>query len=117
LGQGKPCGHAGVPAEWRRTSRRQNASSTTPNTATVREHLLDPVKTLMIPQLISEGNTQYGMQSFDQSIMKHYRDGMISYETALQSVTNPDEFKLRLRGIENASDSRGWDSFDTSSRK
>jgi twitching motility protein PilT len=87
------------------------------NTATVREHLLDPVKTLLIPQLISEGNTQYGMQSFDQSIMKHYRDGMISYETALQSVTNPDEFKLRLRGIENASDSRGWDSFDTTSRK
>jgi len=86
------------------------------NTQTVRDYLLDPVKTLEIPQLIQEGTSQYGMQSFDQSIMKHYRDGLITYETAIQNVTNPDEFKLRLRGIE-STDSRGWETFDPSTTK
>ncbi len=84
------------------------------NTPTVKDYLLDPVKTLMIPQLIQEGTTQYGMQSFDQSIMRHYKDGLITYETAIQSVTNPDEFKLRLKGIESTGDSRGWGSFEGS---
>jgi len=86
------------------------------NNQTIRDYLLDPIKTMDIPQLIQEGSSQYGMQSFDQSIMKHYRDGLITYETAIQSVTNPDEFKLRLRGIE-STDSRGWDTFDPSTTK
>jgi len=79
-------------------------------TSTVREYLLDPIKTLLIPQLIQEGYSQYGMQTFDQSIMKHYREGLISYEVALQNVTNPDEFNLRLKGIEATTD-RGWEEF------
>ncbi len=73
------------------------------NTATIKEYLLDPVKTLLIPTAIEEGS-QYQMHTFDQSIMKLYKDGIISFDDAAQSVTNIDEFKLKLRGIESSSD-------------
>jgi len=32
--------------------------------------------------------------------MRLYKSGIISYDDALQTVTNVDEFKLKLRGIE-----------------
>ncbi len=76
------------------------------STPTIKEYLLDPVKSLLIPEAIEEG-AQYHMQTFDQSIMELYTDGMITYEDAIASVTNPDEFNLKLRGIEATAD-RGW---------
>ena len=81
------------------------------STPTIREYLLDPVKTMLIPSAIEEGMGQYNMQSFDQSVMRLYVDGMISYDSAIENVTNPDEFNLRLRGIEATAD-RGWGSFE-----
>jgi twitching motility protein PilT len=82
------------------------------STPTIRDYLLDSVKTMLIPSAIEEGMSQYGMQSFDQSIMRLYVDGLISYDVATENVTNPDEFNLRLRGIEATAD-RGWGAFDT----
>ncbi|HEC78330.1 MAG TPA: PilT/PilU family type 4a pilus ATPase [candidate division WOR-3 bacterium] len=81
------------------------------STPTIKEYLLDPVKTMLIQSAIEEGYGQYGMQTFDQSIFKLYKDGLISYDDAIQAVTNPDEFKLRLVGIE-ATAERGWGAFD-----
>lgn len=80
-------------------------------TPTIKDYLMDPVKTLLIQSAIEEGYGQYGMQTFDQSIFKLYKDGMIAYDDAIQAVTNPDEFKLRLVGIE-ATAERGWGAFD-----
>jgi twitching motility protein PilT len=51
------------------------------------------------------------MQTFDQAIFKLYKDGLISYDDAIQAVTNPDEFKLRLVGIEQTAE-RGWGQFE-----
>ncbi len=79
-------------------------------TATVREYIMDPTKLNMIRDLIAEGTVQYGMQTFDQSLMKLLREGKISVETALANATNPDDFKLRLAGIVGTSD-RGWQEF------
>ena len=79
-------------------------------TPTIKEYVLDPVKTLLIPTAIDEGS-QYHMQSFDQSIMKLYSDGIISYEDAMANVTNPDEFNLKLRGIKGTSEA-GWTYFE-----
>jgi len=76
-------------------------------TATVRDAILDEIKTTTIHDLIESGQVQYGMQSFDQSIMKLHRQGMITYEEAMSHATNPDDFDLRVRGITGASD-RGW---------
>ncbi len=69
------------------------------NTAYIRECILVPEKTRAIRDAISAGTSQYGMQTFDQSIYEHYKAGRISYEDALSYATNPDEFKLRTQGI------------------
>ncbi len=75
-------------------------------TPTIREYLLDPVKTLMIPQAIEEGS-QYHMHTFDQSILNLYRTKVITLDAAIEAVTNPDEFRLKLKGVAGTSD-RGW---------
>jgi twitching motility protein PilT len=62
----------------------------------------------LLPDLIAEGRGQYGMQTFDQSLMDLYRNKSIAYETALQYATNPADFKLRASGVEAASD-LSWD--------
>ena len=67
-------------------------------------------KSLNIPELIREGQVQYGMQSFDQSIMSWYQRGAISYETAMFYATSPSEFALRVQGVAGTSDT-SWDGF------
>jgi len=74
------------------------------NTAAVADNIRDTEKALNIPDLIAEGTVSYGMQSFDQSLMKWYKDGVIAYESALFYSTNPSEFALRASGISSASD-------------
>lgn len=74
------------------------------NSAAVREAIMVPEKTVDIPELMAQGQVQYGMQTFDQSIMKHYKNGVISFEEAMSNATNPDDFDLRLRGITGAAD-------------
>ena len=74
------------------------------NTAAVAENIRDTQKALAIPELIAEGGTTYGMQSFDQSLMRWYTEGVISYEDAVFHATNPSEFALRVSGVSAASD-------------
>lgn len=74
------------------------------NTAAVADNIRDPEKALNIPDLIAEGTTSYRMQSFDQSIMAWYKQGVISYESALFHATNPSEFALRVSGVHGSSD-------------
>ena len=74
------------------------------NTAAVADNMRDIEKSLNIPDLIAEGTVSYGMQSFDQSLMKWFKDGMVSYESALFYSSNPNEFALRVSGVDSASD-------------
>ena len=74
------------------------------NTAAVADNIRDIEKALNIPDLIAEGTVSYGMQSFDQSLMKWYKEGAISYESALFYSSNPSEFALRASGIDSTSD-------------
>jgi twitching motility protein PilT len=75
------------------------------STAYVRECILTPEKTRAIREAIAAGTSQYGMQTFDQSLYDLFQAGLISYETALETATNPDDLKLRVSGISSASDS------------
>ena len=84
------------------------------NTAAVRDQIRDMTKTLSIPDLIKEGTVQYGMQSFDQSLMHWYSKGVISYESAVFYATNPSEFALRVQGVAGSSDS-SWSGFEPDS--
>jgi twitching motility protein PilT len=81
------------------------------NTETIREYILDPNKTVMIGAAISEGVAQYGMQTFDQSLMSLYKRKLITLEAAVENATSPAEFELRIKGIHATSDST-WDSFE-----
>lgn len=74
------------------------------NSGAIRECIIDPDKTINIPDFIEQGGTQYGMQTFDQSIMKLHKDGLVSFEEAMENATNPDDFDLRLKGITGSSD-------------
>ena len=84
------------------------------NTAAVRDQIRDMTKTLSIPDLIKEGTVQYGMQSFDQSLMHWYSKGIISYESAVFYATNPSEFALRVQGVAGTSDA-SWSGFEQDS--
>jgi len=74
------------------------------NTAAVADNMRDIEKALHIPDLIAQGAVSYGMQTFDQSLMKWFKDGLISYESALFYSTNPNEFALRISGVDSGSD-------------
>jgi twitching motility protein PilT len=80
------------------------------NTAAVRDNIRDMNKSLNIPELIRDGTIQYGMQSFDQSLMNWYTKGIISYENALFFATSPSEFALRVQGVAGVGDT-SWDTF------
>jgi twitching motility protein PilT len=74
------------------------------STAYVRECIITPEKTRQIHEAVTQGGTQYGMQSFDQSLYDLMTQGLISYEIALENATNPDDFKLRCQGIGSTAD-------------
>jgi twitching motility protein PilT len=56
-------------------------------------------KTVAIAQAIVQGGNQYGMQNFDQAILKLCQEQLVTIEEATKWVTNVEEFKMRLRGI------------------
>ncbi|MDH4161189.1 MAG: type IV pilus twitching motility protein PilT [Nitrospirota bacterium] len=73
-------------------------------TMSVREAIIDETKTRTIPGIISSGMVHYGMQTFDQSLLGHYKKGIITYEEALTMASNPDDFALKVKGVQSTSD-------------
>jgi len=73
-------------------------------TGLIRESIRDREKTPQIPVVVAAGQAQYGMQTFDQSLLALYREDKISLETALEASTNPDDFALKVRGIFSAAE-------------
>lgn len=71
------------------------------STPLIRDYILHEDKTGSIRDAIAAGTSQYGMQTFDQSLFYLYQSGLITLEEALRGATNPDEFRLRLAGIQN----------------
>jgi len=83
------------------------------STPTIREYILNPEKTPLLHSVVAEGVTQYGMQTFDQSVLGLLRDGVITEEEALKNCNNPNELSLKLKGISATSD-RTWQPVDDS---
>src|SRR4030095_2150613 len=73
-------------------------------TGYIRDCIENKEKTKLIRDAIAAGTSQYGMQTFDQSIYTLYKRELITMEEALRRATNPDEFKLKLQGIESTAD-------------
>lgn len=70
------------------------------STPLIRDYILNEEKTAQIRDAIAAGTSQYGMQTFDQSLFYLYQSGLIQLDEALRGCTNPDEFRLRLAGIQ-----------------
>ena len=76
-------------------------------TQTVRECIIDPDKTRKLPEVIAAGQSQYGMQTFDQSLLGLFQKKFISYEEALRWCSNPEDFTLKVKGVQSTSDMWG----------
>ena len=70
----------------------------------IRDCIENKDKTKLIHDAIARGTSQYGMQTFDQSIYSLFKKELITMEEALRRASNPDEFKLKLQGIESTAD-------------
>lgn len=68
-------------------------------TGLIRDCIINEEKTSQIREAIAAGNTQYGMQTFDQSLFHLYQSGLITLEEALRHASNADEFRMRISGI------------------
>ncbi len=70
----------------------------------IRDCIVDKDRTGLIAGAIAAGTSQYGMQSFDQSIFGLYQQGLVTLEEALRWASNVDEFKLKVQGIGTTAD-------------
>jgi len=70
----------------------------------IRDCIENKDKTKFIHDAIKTGTSQYGMQTFDQSLYQLYKAGLITLEEAIRRSTNPNEFKLKIQGIQSTSD-------------
>ncbi|HHL39945.1 MAG TPA: type IV pilus twitching motility protein PilT [Deltaproteobacteria bacterium] len=77
------------------------------STARIRECIEDKEKTKDIYDAIAKGHTNYGMQTFDQSLMSLLNKGLISYDEAIRQASNAADFDLKIKGISATSD-MGW---------
>ena len=68
-------------------------------TGFIRDCIIDKDRTAQIHGAIASGTSQYGMQTFDQSIFALYQQGFVTLEEALRWASNVDEFKLKVQGI------------------
>ncbi|HXG56425.1 MAG TPA: type IV pilus twitching motility protein PilT [Vicinamibacterales bacterium] len=74
------------------------------STGFIRDCIIDKDRTSMIHGAIAAGTSQYGMQTFDQSIFSLYQQGMVTLEEALRWASNVDEFKMKIQGISSTAD-------------
>lgn len=72
------------------------------STALVSDCIRDASKTGSLKDVIEQGSSQYGMQSFDQHLSRLYQEGKITLEIALEAATSPSDF-MRTLNLESAS--------------
>jgi twitching motility protein PilT len=64
-------------------------------TGRVHDMILDPKLTGQLPEVVAEGS-YYGMQTFDQHLLKHLQAGRITMDDAMRVATSPHDFKLMV---------------------
>ena len=67
-------------------------------TGRIRDFITDPDQTGQIQTAISEGE-YYGMQTFDQALLKLIEQGRVNYEEALQVASRPQDFRLMVQSL------------------
>jgi twitching motility protein PilT len=69
------------------------------NTARIRDMIAQEADEKDIQQAIFEGD-YYGMQTFDQDLMRKVRDGLVTMEDAVAYATDAHDFRLALKTAE-----------------
>ena len=64
-------------------------------TGRIQDLILNPEETGRITEVIADGE-YYGMQTFDQALLKHVMAGSIAEEDAMEVASSPHDFKLML---------------------
>ena len=70
----------------------------------VKDCIENKEKTKQLRAAIQQGTSQYGMQTFDQSLYALWKQNLITREEALKRASNRDELRLRMEGIESTAD-------------
>jgi len=65
-------------------------------TSRIRDFILDEQQSHLVHDAIKEGEF-YGMQTFDQGLLKLYEEGLITLSDAAGVSTNPHDFKLLVQ--------------------
>ncbi|MCX7831841.1 MAG: PilT/PilU family type 4a pilus ATPase [Actinobacteria bacterium] len=65
-------------------------------TKTVSDYIVNPADTYKIKEVIEQGE-YYGMQTFEQSLMKLLVNDMIELDEAAQAAENAEDFLIKLR--------------------
>jgi len=69
------------------------------NRGAVKECISSQERTKEIPDFLSKGTSQYGTQTFDQSLFWLAEDKIITVEEAIKNATNAEDLELRFSGI------------------
>ena len=67
-------------------------------TGRIQDFIMDPAQTGQIQQAIAEGE-YYGMQTFDQALLKLVEEDRVEYEEALKASSRPQDFKLMVQSL------------------
>jgi twitching motility protein PilT len=78
--------------------RRTPACEVMVTTGRIQDFIMDPAQTAQIQQAIMEGE-YYGMQTFDQALLKLVEEYRIDYKEAMQASSRPQDFKLMVQAL------------------
>ena len=67
-----------------------------PVTGTMRDCIQDPKRLDELYDLIEEGGSVYGSQSFDQHLMELVRTDQVDFSVAMAAANNPADFDLKM---------------------
>ncbi|MDG2282951.1 MAG: PilT/PilU family type 4a pilus ATPase, partial [Longimicrobiales bacterium] len=65
-------------------------------TSTIRDCLRDPERMEEIHDLIEEGRSHYGSQTFDQHLMELVKSNEVEFQIAKAAANNPSDFDLKM---------------------
>lgn len=67
-------------------------------TGRIQDFIMDPAQTSQIQEAIAEGE-YYGMQTFDQALLKLVEEDRVEYQEALKASSRPQDFKLMVQSL------------------
>jgi twitching motility protein PilT len=69
------------------------------STGRVFDKIADSTQTHELDEIIADGE-YYGMETFDQSLLRLYADGVVSRRDALSTASNPHDLRLKMEHLE-----------------